>query len=62
MTKEQGFVPPKRAVELLKELVGAEVDIGGKRRKKNEVWVLSGLPVKDHLERLAEAVPGLGIV
>lgn len=41
---------------MLKELVGVD---GG---KKNEVWVLSGLPVKDHLERLAEAVPGLGIV
>lgn len=29
---------------------------------KNEVWVLSGLPVKGALERLAERVPSVGIV
>ena len=29
---------------------------------RNEVWVLSGLPVKGALERLAERVPGVGIV
>ncbi|KAI6013248.1 glycosyltransferase family 20 protein [Pisolithus marmoratus] len=29
---------------------------------KNEIWVLSGLPVKGALERLAERVPKVGIV
>ncbi|KAG6333800.1 hypothetical protein ID866_5295 [Astraeus odoratus] len=29
---------------------------------KNEVWVLSGLPVRGTLERLAERLPGVGIV
>ncbi|KAI6022063.1 glycosyltransferase family 20-domain-containing protein [Pisolithus marmoratus] len=29
---------------------------------KNEIWVLSGLPVKGALERLAERVPRIGIV
>jgi trehalose 6-phosphate synthase/phosphatase len=29
---------------------------------RNDVWLLSGLPIKDVLERVAEKVPGIGIV
>ena len=29
---------------------------------RNEIWVLSGLPMKGALEKLAERVPGVGIV
>jgi trehalose-6-phosphatase len=42
-----------RVVELLRGLIGAG---------RNEVWLLSGLPVRGVLERVAEGVPGLGIV
>lgn len=30
--------------------------------KRNDVWLLSGLPVRDVLERVEEKVPGIGIV
>ena len=32
------------------------------QNKNNEVWLLSGLQVKDVLDRVAEKVPKLGIV
>jgi len=51
--KEAGFVPPQGVVDTLKRLV---------TESKNTVWVLSGLPVVGGLEKLAVAVPGLGLV
>jgi len=30
--------------------------------KRNDVWLLSGLPVRDVLERVEGKVPGIGIV
>jgi trehalose-6-phosphatase len=47
------FEPPEDAMALFERLVGD---------RRNEVWALSGLPVKDVLEKVAERVPGLGIV
>lgn len=46
------FTPPEGAVELLKKFVA---------NKRNEVWLLSGLPVKS-LEQVAARAPGVGIV
>lgn len=46
------FVPPEGAVELLNKFSA---------NKRNEVWLLSGLPVKS-LEQVAAKVPGVGIV
>jgi trehalose 6-phosphate synthase/phosphatase len=53
VTREHGFVPPQRVVDMLDRLV---------KGPKNEVWILSGLPVKSYLEKIVEAVPGLGVV
>ncbi|KAF9241274.1 glycosyltransferase family 20 protein [Melanogaster broomeanus] len=47
------FEPQKETLALLKRLSDD---------KRNEVWLLSGLPVKGALDKIADAVPGLGIV
>jgi trehalose 6-phosphate synthase complex regulatory subunit len=52
VTREVGFVVPDHAVCVLKELVA---------KKKNTVWILSGLPVRK-LDKIADAVPGLGLM
>ena len=44
---------PEDALNLLKALT--EI-------KNNEVWLLSGLQIKDVLDRVAERIPKLGIV
>ncbi|KAG2135397.1 glycosyltransferase family 20 protein [Suillus bovinus] len=46
------FVPPEGAVELLNKFSA---------NQRNEVWLLSGLPIKS-LEQVAAKVPGVGIV
>ncbi|KAG1773693.1 glycosyltransferase family 20 protein [Suillus placidus] len=46
------FVPPEGAVELLNKFSA---------NKRNEVWLLSGLPIKS-LEQVAAKAPGVGIV
>ncbi|KAG1750509.1 glycosyltransferase family 20 protein [Suillus paluster] len=46
------FTPPEGALEILNKFSG---------NKRNEVWLLSGLPVKS-LEKVAAKVPGVGIV
>jgi trehalose 6-phosphate synthase complex regulatory subunit len=46
------FTPPEGAVELLKKFTA---------NKRNEVWLLSGLPVKS-LEQVAARAPGVGMV
>jgi len=45
--------PPEEVVEVLKGLA---------EDKRNEVWVLSGLPEKGALERIVERVPMVGVV
>jgi hypothetical protein len=50
--REKGFVPPDDVVELLKDLAKDE---------RNHVWVLSGLPVKGGLEKLALTIPEIGL-
>lgn len=50
---EARFVPPNEAIELLNKL--ADV-------KANEVWVLSGLPVKGAMEVLEKMAPKVGLV
>ncbi|EMD35057.1 glycosyltransferase family 20 protein [Gelatoporia subvermispora B] len=47
------FDPPQDAIALLNRLA---------EDPKNEVWLLSGLPVKDALEKAAEVAPKIGIV
>ncbi|OCH91316.1 hypothetical protein OBBRIDRAFT_873262 [Obba rivulosa] len=47
------FDPPSDAIALLNRLA---------EDPKNEVWLLSGLPVKDALEKVAEQAPKIGIV
>ena len=44
---------PEEAVDVLKKLT---------EDRKNEVWLLSGLPVRGALEKVAELVPKVGIV
>lgn len=51
--KAPTFDPPEEVYSLLNKLA---------EDPKNEVWVLSGLPVKGALEVLAEKVPKVGIV
>lgn len=51
-THEVDFVVPDQVVDVLKGLV---------TNKKNKVWLLSGLPVRK-LEKIADAVPGLGLM
>ena len=53
VTHEHGFVPPLDVIEVLTALV---------KEEGNQVWVLSGLPVVGGLEKLARAVPGLGLM
>ncbi|KAI5992797.1 glycosyltransferase family 20 protein [Pisolithus albus] len=45
--------PSEATMQVLEKLAGDP---------KNEIWVLSGLPVKGALERLAQRVPSVGIV
>lgn len=47
------FEPPEATMRVLERMVGDPM---------NEIWVLSGLPVKGALERLVERVPSVGIV
>jgi trehalose 6-phosphate synthase complex regulatory subunit len=47
------FSPPADALAVLKKLA---------EDKRNDVWLLSGLPVKGAMEKIAEAVPGIGMV
>ncbi|KZT69420.1 glycosyltransferase family 20 protein [Daedalea quercina L-15889] len=47
------FNPPKEAIEVLNRLA---------EDPKNEVWLLSGLPVKGMLDIVAEMAPKIGIV
>lgn len=47
------FTPPEEAIRLLGKLAGDA---------RNEVWLLSGLPVEGKMEKIAESVPGIGIV
>jgi trehalose 6-phosphate synthase/phosphatase len=47
------FAPPEVAVDLLNKLA---------EDGRNEVWLLSGLPVKGMMEMVAEKVPKIGIV
>ncbi|KIJ64234.1 glycosyltransferase family 20 protein [Hydnomerulius pinastri MD-312] len=47
------FEPQKEALELLKRFSDDS---------RNEVWLLSGLPVKGALDKIADAVPSVGIV
>lgn len=47
------FNPPQEAIEALNRLA---------EDPKNEVWLLSGLPVKGMLDIVAEAAPKIGIV
>lgn len=46
------FTPPTNAVELLNKFAA---------NKRNEVWLLSGLPAKS-LEQVAARAPGVGMV
>ena len=45
------FNPPKEALDVLRAL--------GKN-EKNDVWLLSGLPITDALDKIAEEVPEIG--
>lgn len=45
--------PPEEVLNVLERLV---------EDKRNEVWLLSGLRVGGVLQRVAERLPGLGIV
>ncbi|KAF9490894.1 alpha,alpha-trehalose-phosphate synthase [Pleurotus eryngii] len=47
------FNPPAEIFELLEKLADD---------KRNEVWLLSGLPVKNVLDQIAQKVPKIGIV
>ena len=47
------FVPPEEAIRLLNKLA---------EDPRNQVWLLSGLPVKGMLDVVAEKAPGIGIV
>lgn len=47
------FNPPQEALDLLNKL---------SQDRKNEVWLLSGLPVKGMMDEVAKKVPKIGIV
>jgi trehalose 6-phosphate synthase/phosphatase len=47
------FAPPREVLELLNRLA---------EDRRNEVWLLSGLPVKDKLDQIAGELPKVGIV
>ncbi|EIN05673.1 hypothetical protein PUNSTDRAFT_145633 [Punctularia strigosozonata HHB-11173 SS5] len=47
------FSPPENALAVLKKLA---------EDKRNDVWLLSGLPVKGAMEKIAEVVPDIGMV
>ena len=51
--KSNTFNPPKEALDTLKTLAEEE---------RNEVWLMSGLPIGGALDRVARDVPGIGIV
>lgn len=50
--RSREFNPPKDALEVLDAL---------SRDEKNEVWLLSGLPIRGALEKIADAVPNIGL-
>ncbi|KAH7905019.1 glycosyltransferase family 20-domain-containing protein, partial [Hygrophoropsis aurantiaca] len=45
--------PPQHVLDLLRRFAAD---------RRNEVWLLSGLPVRGVMERVAEACPGVGVV
>jgi trehalose 6-phosphate synthase complex regulatory subunit len=47
------FNPPKEALDAVRALADD---------MRNEVWLLSGLPIKGMLEKLAETLPNVGLV
>lgn len=47
------FEPPKEALEMVQRIA---------KDRRNEVWLLSGFKVKGMLDKVAEAIPGIGIV
>jgi hypothetical protein len=47
------FSPPEEALDLLNKLA---------EDKRNEVWLLSGLPVEGKMEKVADRLPNVGIV
>lgn len=47
------FAPPQDAIALLNKLA---------EDRRNEVWLLSGLPIKGMMDKIAEQVPKIGIV
>ena len=47
------FEPPEESIALLNKFA---------EDPKNEVWLLSGLPVKGVMEKVAAAAPRVGIV
>lgn len=51
--EETNVEVPEEVLSILEKLVGD---------RKNEVWLMSGLRMRGVLERIAERVPGLGIV
>jgi trehalose 6-phosphate synthase complex regulatory subunit len=50
--REATHEPPQDVLEILKMLT---------QDPKNSVWILSGLPIKNCLDKIAAAVPGIGI-
>jgi hypothetical protein len=47
------FAPPKESLEVLTKLADD---------RRNDVWLLSGLPVKEMMDKVAALVPQIGIV
>ena len=47
------FTIPQEVFDLLNKL---------KEDSKNEIWVLSGLPIKDGMDQIATNVPGIGLM
>ena len=50
--RSREFDPPKDALNVLDAL---------SKDERNEVWLLSGLPIGGALEKIAEAVPNIGL-
>jgi trehalose 6-phosphate synthase complex regulatory subunit len=47
------FVPPEDAMELLSKLA---------EDRRNDVWLMSGLPVQGVIDKVAELVPNIGLM
>lgn len=47
------FVVPQEVLDLLNKLKGDP---------KNEVWVLSGLPIKCGMDQISDKAPGIGLM